>query len=58
MESIMGMGKVAFNLQEYDKAMRIFKKTLQYAWKVDNQEIELQIYDYFGQCLFYQGKIK
>ena len=38
--------------------MKIFKKALQYSWKINNEEIELQIYDLFGKALFYDGKIK
>ena len=52
------MGMVAFEIQEYDISMRIFKKGLQYAWKVGNEEAELHIYDMFGKALFYEGKIK
>lgn len=54
----MGMGIITMNMGLYEQAISIFKKNLQYAWDGKNNEAELMIYDYLGQCYYNQGKMK
>lgn len=52
------MALVACEVKFYKEAIVIFKKSLQYAWKVKDVETELLIYDYIGTALYYQGEVK
>jgi hypothetical protein len=38
--------------------MLLFKKALQYAWKMRNQEAELHLYDLMGSTSYYEGNLK
>lgn len=57
-EALMGLGLVAMNISMYHEAVIILKKNLQYAWDSKNNEAELMIYDFLGNCYYNQGKMK
>jgi len=52
------MGNICMDLKQYSFAIIIFKKALQYAWKIKNVELELLIYDHLGSAYYYEGVIK
>ena len=41
-----------------EESLKIFKKALQYAWKLKDVETELKIYDFLGQIYYYEGSVK
>ena len=42
-------------MKKYDEALILFKKCLQYSWKIRNDNIELKIYENIGKSFYYQG---
>ncbi len=55
---MMGMGRICFDLQYLDEAKRLFRKALQYAWRNNDEDTQLEVYDCFGQIHNQKGKIK
>ncbi len=49
------LGIIFQKVQEYDKAIICFKTLLQYAWKENNIEYEMQAYDSLGLQYYYMG---
>jgi len=45
------MARVCLSLQKLEESKRLFRKALQYAWRSNDENSELEIYDYFGQVL-------
>lgn len=56
--ALMGMGRICFDLQYFDEAKRLFRKALQYAWRNNDEDTELEVYDCFGQVHNQKGKIR
>ena len=56
--ALMGMGRIAEYLELYTEAKRMFKKALQYSWRVNDENTELEVYDLYGQILHYEGRTK
>lgn len=56
LEALTYLGRICMENFEHEKAMIFFKKALQYAWKIREQEAELKLYDYIGECLNFEGQ--
>ncbi len=54
----MMLGICAKIAKDYDASIKILKKALQYAWKINDGDKEIMIYDYIGMSYFYMGDIK
>ena len=52
------LGKICQKEKNYDFAIKLYKKSLQYAWFSEDTIRELEIYDYIGMCFYYQGEMK
>ena len=55
---MIGMGRVALEMNFTREAIILFKKALAYAWRINDIENEVIIYDYLGQTYFAEGKMK
>jgi hypothetical protein len=47
------LGKLSLNSFFWEKALILFKKSLQYAWYVNNKELEINIYEKLGLSFYY-----
>ena len=52
------MGNICMDLKMYSEAIKLYKKALQYAWKIKSIELELLIYDLLGNAYYYDGVLK
>lgn len=54
----MAMGGICIELKLFSEAIQIFKKALQYSWRVKNPELELLIYDRLGNAYYNEGVLQ
>ena len=52
------MAKIALDIDMPEQSIKLFKKALQYAWKLKDTETQLKIYDFLGQIYYYSGSLK
>jgi hypothetical protein len=57
-EALSQLGVIAVEMRAYPEAMVLFKKGLQYAWKMRDQEAELLLYDHMGNTSYYEGNLR
>jgi len=48
----MGLANCCFKIYKFSEAMILLKKALQYAWRFNDRESELEIYDKIGFTYF------
>eukprot|EP00825_Cyclidium_porcatum_P028577 TRINITY_DN3079_c0_g1_i3.p1 TRINITY_DN3079_c0_g1~~TRINITY_DN3079_c0_g1_i3.p1 ORF type:complete len:319 (-),score=35.18 TRINITY_DN3079_c0_g1_i3:141-1097(-) len=53
--ALIWLGKSACESRFYTQSLKLFKKALQFAWYLKNQEKELEVYEELGKDLFYLG---
>jgi len=50
------LGKTCQKEKNYESAIKLYKKSLQYAWLFNDTIKEIEIYDYIGMCFYYIGE--
>lgn len=54
-EMLVQMGQELKMMKEYEQAIEVLKKALQYSWVYGRKDEEMEIYDLLGMCYYHQG---
>ena len=52
------MGSICIELKLFPEAIKVYKKALQYAWRVKNPQLELLLYDRLGNAYYNEGNLQ